>query len=150
MIPSAISACSKAVTKPSMSSGPSGIFILTSFPAPEPQRLSGTFRSDSGLRRGASPGSEIGQGSAGGSDGNLGQQPNRKSKTAEVSNQCSSANTGFAMIRFAEPGKCYLWLIAPDASKLFRSRNAVSCLACGHVDTYAPALMMRRQGPESE
>ena len=70
------------------------------------------------------------------------------------------------MIRYVEPGK---WYFVVDCSRCLEAIpfaeapspedepnplqarvSDLKCLACGHVDTYTPALMMRRQGPESE
>jgi hypothetical protein len=70
------------------------------------------------------------------------------------------------MIRYVEPGKWYFvvecsrcleaisFAEAPspedEPSPLQAQASDLKCLACGHVDTYAPPLVTRRQGPESE
>jgi hypothetical protein len=69
------------------------------------------------------------------------------------------------MANFTEPGKWYLVVscagcgkaipfaetVSPDEQPdlQYRTIGNLTCPQCGHVDTYAPALMSRQPGPET-
>jgi hypothetical protein len=69
------------------------------------------------------------------------------------------------MEKFTEPGKWYLCVNCSKCGEtiafgevpspeddpgplLYQTISELKCPLCGHSDTYAPALMSRRQGPE--